>query len=80
MQRLKDFDPPTDEEAPDTGSAQEPGTPHGGDLSGVLREGFLNFEIGELGTCDDDGLPTRSADLSMKDWNPSKRECQGDIR
>ncbi|CAE7350375.1 unnamed protein product [Symbiodinium microadriaticum] len=46
VQRLKDFDPPTDEEAPDTG--------------------FLNFEIGELGTCDDDGLPTRSADLSMK--------------
>ena len=46
----------------------------------MLREGFLNFEIGELGTSDDEGLPTGNADLSMKDWNPSKRECQGDIR
>ncbi|CAE7375548.1 unnamed protein product [Symbiodinium sp. CCMP2592] len=58
-------------------------TPQGEEFVGMVLDGVLDFDLGDLGESDDEGLPTRKDDpsywsnmfdgLSMKDWRQKVR-------
>ena len=83
------MEPPVKEEIPNYGGDDEDvtmsssGVTEAPDLSAMIVDGFLHFELGELGESDDEGLPTGKDDsgywsnmfqgLSMNDWRQKVR-------